>query len=80
MAKYFSNTSVNDSNSSEDDKSGKSSVLRIAVYSPLLNKGLVVTKFVISVLAGSLALRADAVHSLVDVLASIALIIGLKIS
>lgn len=80
MVKYFSDTSVNKSNSSEDDEVQRSSVLRVAVYSLLLNTGLVVTKFVLSDLAGSLALRADAVHSLVDVLASIALIIGLKIS
>jgi len=68
------------SNGSEDDKARSPSVLRVAVYSLLLNAGLVVFKFVLSDLAGSLALRADAVHSLVDVLASIALITGLKIS
>lgn len=80
MMKYFSNTSTNDSNSSEDDETRKSSVSRVAVYSLLLNTGLVLTKLFLSDMAGSLALRADAVHSLVDVLASIALIMGLKIS
>ena len=46
----------------------------------LLNLGLVAAKFILSALAGSLALRADAVHSLVDVFASIALILGLVIA
>lgn len=64
----------------EDDQSRAPSILRIAVYSLLLNICLVTSKFVLSNLAGSLALRADAVHSLVDVFASMALILGLVIS
>jgi cation diffusion facilitator family transporter len=56
------------------------SVTRVAAYSLLINIGLVAAKFILSNLAGSLALRADAVHSLVDVFASIALILGLVIS
>ena len=45
-----------------------------------IQPSLVGTKFMLSALTGSLALRADAVHTLVDVLASLALILGLKIS
>lgn len=56
------------------------SVMRVALYSLLFNLALVGGKLILSALTGSLALRADAVHSLVDVLASIALILGLKIS
>jgi len=56
------------------------SVTRVAAYSLFLNIGMVAAKFILSNLAGSLALRADAVHSLVDVFASIALILGLAIS
>ncbi|MCX6674524.1 MAG: cation diffusion facilitator family transporter [Methanothrix sp.] len=56
------------------------SVLRVALYSLLFNLGLVGAKLFLSALSGSLALRADAVHSLVDVLASVAIILGLKIS
>jgi cation diffusion facilitator family transporter len=56
------------------------SVLRVAFYSLLFNLSLVVVKLVLSSLSGSLALRADAVHSTVDVLASLALILGVKIS
>jgi len=56
------------------------SVLRVAFYSLLFNLSLVVAKLILSSLSGSLALRADAVHSTVDVLASLALILGVKIS
>ncbi len=55
-------------------------VRRVAIYSLLLNLGLVVTKLLLSEISGSLSLRADAIHSAVDVLASLALIIGLIIS
>jgi cation diffusion facilitator family transporter len=55
-------------------------VRRVAVYSLLLNIGLVGTKLVLSQISGSLSLRADAVHSMVDVFASLALILGLIIS
>ena len=54
--------------------------LRVGIYSLLVNLGLAGAKFVLSVVAGSLALRADAIHSLVDVFGSIALILGLTIS
>ncbi len=55
-------------------------VMRVALYSLIFNLSLVAAKFFLFSLSGSLALRADAVHTLVDVLASIALILGLKIS
>jgi len=64
-----------------DKSSGKTpSVMRVALYSLIFNLGLVVAKFFLFTLSGSLALRADAVHTMVDVLASLALILGLKIS
>ena len=55
-------------------------VRRVAVYSLLLNIGLVGTKLVLSQISGSLSLRADSVHSMVDVFASFGLILGLIIS
>ncbi|WP_305066763.1 cation diffusion facilitator family transporter [Methanoculleus sp.] len=58
----------------------QSPVRRVAVLSLLINLSLVAVKFVLSVVSGSLALRADAIHSLVDVFASTALILGLVIS
>jgi len=55
-------------------------VLRVALYSLLFNLALVAAKLILSALSGSLALRADAIHSTVDVMASLALILGVKIS
>lgn len=55
-------------------------IQKVAVYSLLVNLGLVGTKLSLSMISGSLALRADAVHSLVDVFASMALILGLVVS
>ncbi len=55
-------------------------ICRVALYSLLLNLSLVSTKLVLSIITGSLALRADAIHSLVDVFGSLALIMGLVIS
>jgi cation diffusion facilitator family transporter len=56
------------------------SVMRVALYSLIFNLSLLAAKLLLSALTASLALRADAVHTLVDVLASVALILGLKIS
>jgi len=53
---------------------------RIGLYSFLVNLSLVGIKLTLSLITGSLALRADAIHSLVDVFSSIALILGLIIS
>ncbi len=55
-------------------------MLRVALYSLLFNLALVAAKLTLSFLSGSLALRADAIHSTVDVMASLALILGVKIS
>ncbi len=66
--------------SAESHSTSAPSVLRVALYSLLFNLALVAAKLALSDVSGSLALRADAVHSMVDVLASVALILGLKIS
>ena len=55
-------------------------ILRLGVYSLLVNISLTGAKLALSFIAGSLALRADAIHSLVDVFGSVALILGLVIS
>lgn len=54
--------------------------LRVGIYSLLVNITLVAVKLTLSFVTGSLALRADAIHSSVDVFGSIALIIGLVIA
>jgi cation diffusion facilitator family transporter len=64
----------------KDDVEGSPSINRVAAYSLLVNMALVAIKLVLAVASGSLALRADAVHSLVDVFDSSALILGLYIS
>jgi cation diffusion facilitator family transporter len=56
------------------------SIKKVAFYSFLINCALFATKLFLSAVSGSLALRADAVHSLVDVFDSAALILGLYIS
>jgi cation diffusion facilitator family transporter len=58
----------------------KTSIVRIGIYSLIVNMTLVATKLSLSFITGSLALRADGIHSLVDAFASIALILGLVIS
>ena len=55
-------------------------MVRIGLYSLAVNLVLVAAKLSLSFVTGSLALRADGIHSLVDVFASIALILGLVIS
>jgi cation diffusion facilitator family transporter len=53
-------------------------------YVALLSAGfhiiLVLLKYGLSILSGSIALRADAIHSLVDVLSSLGIFVGIKIS
>lgn len=56
------------------------SVLSVALYSMLVNLSLLGAKLLLATLTGSLALRADAVHTMADVLASGAILLGLKIS
>lgn len=62
------------------DTKGKNLLVRVGIYSLCVNLFLVAIKFALSIITSSLALRADAFHSLVDVFASIALMLGLKIS
>jgi len=53
---------------------------RIAWLSILTNMVLVVIKAVLAVISGSLAIRADAIHSLSDVVSSAIILVGIKIS
>jgi cation diffusion facilitator family transporter len=62
------------------ERTPESVILRVALYSLAANAGLVVAKLSLSVISGSLALRADGIHSFVDVLASLALIVGIRLS
>jgi cation diffusion facilitator family transporter len=54
--------------------------LKAGIYSLVVNIALVAAKLALSFVTGSLALRADAIHSSVDVFGSIALIVGLVIA
>jgi len=62
------------------DRAPESIILRVALLSLAVNVGLVVAKLALSVYSGSLALRADGIHSFVDVVASLALIVGILLS
>ncbi len=53
---------------------------RTAVLSILANIGLTALKYSFAILSGSIALIADSIHSLTDVIASSAVLVGLKIS
>jgi cation diffusion facilitator family transporter len=55
-------------------------LVRVAMYSLLVNAGLVILKLTLSFSTGSLSLAADAVHSFIDIIGSGALILGLIIS
>ncbi|MEN6443778.1 MAG: cation diffusion facilitator family transporter [Methanoregula sp.] len=55
-------------------------LVRVAIYSLLVNAGLVAIKLALSFSTGSLSLAADAVHSFIDIIGSGALILGLVIS
>jgi cation diffusion facilitator family transporter len=58
----------------------ESPIIRVGFYSLTVNLLLVGAKMSLSLITGSLSLRADAIHSIVDVFGSIALIVGLLIS
>jgi len=58
----------------------KKSFAYVALLSVGFNTLLVLLKYGLSILSGSIALRADAFHSLVDVLASLGIFAGIKIS
>jgi Co/Zn/Cd efflux system component len=53
---------------------------RVALCSVALNLGLVFLKYGLAVYAGSLALKADAVHSIADVVSSASIWAGIKIA
>lgn len=55
-------------------------LVRVAIYSLLVNAGLVFIKLALSFSTGSLSLAADAIHSFIDIIGSVALIVGLIIS
>lgn len=55
-------------------------LIRIAIYSLCINLVLVAVKLTLAAISGSLALRADGLHSLVDAFASVAVLAGLIIS
>jgi cation diffusion facilitator family transporter len=67
-------------NTSQTGKVKNPPYLKVGIYSLLVNVILVAAKLTLSFITGSLALRADAIHSSVDVFGSIALIVGLVIS
>ncbi|NLM29787.1 MAG: cation diffusion facilitator family transporter [Methanomicrobiales archaeon] len=62
------------------DRAPESIIMRVALLSLAVNIGLVIAKLTLSVYSGSLALRADGIHSFVDVVAALALIAGLLLS
>ena len=53
---------------------------KVAVYSVFFNSSLVILKYFFAQFSGSLAIMADAIHSLTDVIASLAILVGIKIS
>jgi cation diffusion facilitator family transporter len=55
-------------------------IRRVAIYSIVITLSLVGIKLTLAVISGSLALRADAIHSMVDVFASVAVLFGVVIS
>jgi len=63
-----------------DRKYEDSIVRKVAWYSLIVNIMLVIVKLYLSWLSGSLALQADAIHSFIDVLASVALLAGIWLS
>lgn len=52
----------------------------IGLYSLLVNLALSSLKLVLGAVSGSLALTADGIHSAVDIIASLAVLIGLRLS
>jgi cation diffusion facilitator family transporter len=55
-------------------------ILQVAISSILVNAGLVAIKLILSFITGSLSIRADAVHSFIDIIGSCAVVLGLIIS
>jgi cation diffusion facilitator family transporter len=63
-----------------DRKKEDSIIRRVACYSLAVNIFLVVVKLYLAWVSGSLALQADAINSLIDIFASLALIAGIWLS
>lgn len=53
---------------------------KVAIYSCLLNLALMALKYYLGEASGSLALKADAVHSLADVVSSLTIFLGIVIA
>ncbi len=53
---------------------------RVAVYSIITNGCLVLIKYSLAFLSGSIALVADAIHSLSDIVSSATVLFGIRIS
>jgi len=65
---------------SADKKKAIEGFAHVALFSAALHVILVVLKYALGLLCGSVALRADAFHSLADVLSSLGVFAGIKIS
>jgi cation diffusion facilitator family transporter len=63
-----------------DRQAADTVIRRVAWIALAVNAGLVLVKLILAGLTGSLALEADAVHSFLDVLASVALLAGIWLS
>lgn len=53
---------------------------QVAFFSIILNTSLTVIKYALATLSGSVALTADAIHSLTDVISSTSVLMGIKLS
>ncbi|MFW6125557.1 MAG: cation diffusion facilitator family transporter [Chloroflexota bacterium] len=71
---------MNAAESAQETQPQRPPYLRVGIYSLLVNVGLVAAKLTLSFITGSIALRADAIHSSVDIFGSLALIVGLVIA
>lgn len=58
----------------------EAAIKKVAWYSLFVNAALVIVKLFLAHLSGSLALEADAIHSFLDVFASVALLAGIWLS
>ncbi|MDY0096653.1 MAG: cation transporter, partial [Candidatus Vecturithrix sp.] len=53
---------------------------KVAGFSILANMGLALFKFALGTLSGSVAIMADGIHSTSDIVSSLAVFIGLRLS
>ena len=61
-------------------RGAEAAIKKVAWYSLFVNAALVIVKLFLAHLSGSLALEADAIHSFLDVFASVALLAGIWLS